>query len=384
MKKGMLIFRISICVVLVLSIAASIVLGVELSKVAKNQKERESQSLGILVAGVSITEKNASDVMGDGKVQYDVQQNLLTFDNVLLDSETYAIRSNKDLTVNLIGENKFIGRGAKGCISIFVSDDMNRKDLYIKGTGTLEIQVENEDGALSAGIVADSILIESNVKIALSGAESTSTAVECNNLILSYGAKLSAEVGAAMVSTGICVRGNMQMESETQLDVSFKEGEVGTSYGIYSRGLVHLYMYSALKIKGATTASFARGIDTSGNMILEESAILDVTSGGEAEGIICYGSVADFGAILKTTVKALCNVHYVGHEWKNQTTLYDEYGHWLKCECGYEGIYEPHDWENGTVHYDQDGHWVECICGFHSEKEPHENGDECECGVGKE
>ena len=96
------------------------------------------EEYGIIVAGVMITSENASDILEDGKVVYDVKNNRLTFNNAVVESDTYIIRSNRDLTVYLEGENKFICRNSEnvnGSIAIYVSEDMIRKDFSIVGTG---------------------------------------------------------------------------------------------------------------------------------------------------------------------------------------------------------------------------------------------------------
>ena len=57
------------------------------------------------VGGVRITDTNASDVFGDGKVSYDDATNTLTLDNYSYDGESSGIDVYADLTINLVGSS---------------------------------------------------------------------------------------------------------------------------------------------------------------------------------------------------------------------------------------------------------------------------------------
>ncbi len=75
-----------------------------------------AQTMGIRVAGVEITEMNVDDVMGDGKVSYDVATNTLTLNGATVNGCIYN-ESMNSLTVHLLGENVIDGG--------YVSDDQN-------------------------------------------------------------------------------------------------------------------------------------------------------------------------------------------------------------------------------------------------------------------
>ena len=76
------------------------------------------EKLGIRVAGVEITEANAGDVLGDGKVSYDVESNTLTLNGATVNGCIYNYNELKpNLTVYLQGENVIDGG--------YVSDDEN-------------------------------------------------------------------------------------------------------------------------------------------------------------------------------------------------------------------------------------------------------------------
>ena len=76
------------------------------------------EKMGIRVAGVEITEANAGDVLGDGKVSYDVESNTLTLNGATVNGCIYNYNESKpNLTVYLLGENVIDGG--------YVSDDEN-------------------------------------------------------------------------------------------------------------------------------------------------------------------------------------------------------------------------------------------------------------------
>ena len=76
------------------------------------------EKLGIRVAGVEITEANAGDVLGDGKVSYDAESNTLTLNGATVNGCIYNYNESKpNLTVYLLGENVIDGG--------YVSDDEN-------------------------------------------------------------------------------------------------------------------------------------------------------------------------------------------------------------------------------------------------------------------
>ena len=76
------------------------------------------EKMGIRVAGIEITEANAGDVLGDGKVSYDVESNTLTLNGATVNGCIYNYNESKpNLTVYLQGENVIDGG--------YVSDDEN-------------------------------------------------------------------------------------------------------------------------------------------------------------------------------------------------------------------------------------------------------------------
>lgn len=90
----------------------------------------------IEVAGVMITSKNASNVLGNGTVSYDESTNTLTLNNARISASTSAIYDynqykNETLTIKLIGTNY-----VKADEQAFTS---NGRSLVIKGDGSLDV-----------------------------------------------------------------------------------------------------------------------------------------------------------------------------------------------------------------------------------------------------
>ena len=74
------------------------------------------ERIGIRVAGVEVTEQNSGNVLGDGKVSYDAENNILTLNGATINGCIFN-ELNNSLTVHLVGENVIDGG--------YVSDDEN-------------------------------------------------------------------------------------------------------------------------------------------------------------------------------------------------------------------------------------------------------------------
>ena len=109
------------------------------------------------VAGVKVTTRNQSDILGDGTVSYmgDGKTGTLTLNGANIeefsytDTEAFIVSTINDLTINLDGENK-IGMGEKAPIN-----GISAYDLTIKGEGSLAL------GARASCIKADTLTVES-------------------------------------------------------------------------------------------------------------------------------------------------------------------------------------------------------------------------------
>lgn len=101
-----------------------------------------SVSKCIQVAGVSVTEENASDILGDGSVAYDVATGTLTLTdaNITAEGLPFGLYADSDLTIDLVGENSLtvngVAQNSTELAGIFVSGD-----LHFTGDGSLKVQV---------------------------------------------------------------------------------------------------------------------------------------------------------------------------------------------------------------------------------------------------
>ena len=274
MEKGTHKFRIIICILLGLTMLWTAFISYAFIYVTKEESaNKRNEKYGIQVAGKSITVGNAHDVLGDGTVSYNDYLNVLTLNNATIECEGSAIYSQIDLTIELIGENKFICKGKELTYGLYASNISLQKDLAIRGDGSLEIIVDDESSRMSAGIIADDLWIASDVSITIGDATESTHGISCGYLNLSEGNSLSVKVGSGETSCGICSRGNMYLNEDTTLTVA-----------------------------AATSSEESYGIECAGIFTASENATIDSKSGGEYAGIVCYGTFFDYGATINSEI----------------------------------------------------------------------------------
>ena len=109
------------------------------------------------VAGVKVTTRNASDILGDGTVSYegDGKSGTLTLNGTNIaecsdtEMEAFIVSTIDHLTINLVGENK-VGMGEKAPVNA-----ISGFNITIKGEGSLAV------GARASCIKADTLTVES-------------------------------------------------------------------------------------------------------------------------------------------------------------------------------------------------------------------------------
>ena len=106
----------------------------------------------IILNGVSVTENNASDILGDGTASFDKTTGTLTLNNCTAvgnNTNQSALIFYRDLTVNVLGTNTLTGYNGGTGQSCGINGDGN---LTIKGSGTLKLIGGNGSGHTSSGI----------------------------------------------------------------------------------------------------------------------------------------------------------------------------------------------------------------------------------------
>ena len=185
-------------------------LKLDLSKVTFDY-ESKTFSLAVTnydlwVGGVQVTEENAGDVLGDGKVSYDAENHTLTLNGATI-TESYKYAEDPDdyaaiytaaeidsLTINVTGDNTVTGRdGAYGSNGILVSGT-----LTFTGTGTLTATggTATEYGQ-SVGVYAyNGVTVNEGVTLTATGG----TVTEGSSFgVFSYG---NVTVGGTLTATG--------------------------------------------------------------------------------------------------------------------------------------------------------------------------------------
>ncbi len=123
------------------------------------ESSEDAESYGIAVSGITINKNNADDVLGDKRVSYDVSENILHLNNVIIKNapEKIALYTTKDLTLNLTGTNEINGA---------IGND-KKPTITLEGNGTL---IHSE----YTPIYADYILKSGKLKINSTEKESVS------------------------------------------------------------------------------------------------------------------------------------------------------------------------------------------------------------------
>ena len=219
---------------------------------------------------------NAYDILGDGTATYNEVSNVLTLNNATIACEGSAIYSQIDLTIELIGENKFICGGDELTYAIYASDRSLRKDIAITGDGSLEIVVDDDTCRANAGIIAADVWLRADVSVDLADATESSQVIVCNNLYVDEEQTLSAQSGSAENTSGISARGG-----------------------------IHFDKNAVVNVVGATATDDSYGIECSGKLTAKENATIFAESGSDRAGIVCYSVFLDYGANIHSEIDSV-------------------------------------------------------------------------------
>ena len=277
MTKGTRAFRIIISILLAITMLWTAYISYAFIYITKeNNQIRRDERYGIYVAGIDVTWGNCHDILGDGTASYNYVSNILTLKNATIACEGSAIYSQRDLTVELIGENTFICSGRDLTYALYAADRSLKKDLAIRGDGTLKILVEDDTCKTNAGIIAENVWISSDVSITLANAAEGSKGINCGDLTLDDDRILSVQVGSAENSTGI-----------------------------FTRGSIHLSEGSVLKVVGAAAAKESFAIECTETFTASENVTIYAESGGDRAGIVCYSVFLNYGADIESEIDAI-------------------------------------------------------------------------------
>ena len=328
MTKGTKIFRIIVCVLLSLTILWGVFVGLVLTAMATQLVF--TKGYDIWVAGVQVTKANHDDVLGDGTVYYDTSLNTLILDNAVIEYDDTIIRSERDLQIHLIGENKFICKDASYIPAIYVADRYLYKDLAFDGDGSLTIEFQNVTGD-AQGILASRVMLLADVTVKLPDCSGVSGGIVCDSsLLMASGASLAIENGTANFNSAVRIRGNALLEGGTALNVSVNGASTGTCRGISINGDLVLgegaqvnvsvndaeaSVSECLRVTGVidlaadaiVTASAVKGhsIECYGAIRAMEGATISASTEGDLADAICYGALVNYGATVNGEVEAL-------------------------------------------------------------------------------
>lgn len=332
MTKGTKIFRITMCVLLALTIIWGAICGIFLLVFGKALVL--ANNCNIMIAGKAVTKTNADDILGDGTVYYDAYNNILTFDNAAIESENWPVYSNIDLNIELIGENKFICKNEGYSAGVYAGDHQLSKDLAFIGDGSLTIEIPDTCEE-AVGIFASDLTVTTDITVKTPDCENKVHGIVCDSsLLVSNDATVDVNNGAAKNSVGVRVRGNALFEEGTALNVSVKPGTTEICKGFGVSGDLFLGKDTSLQISvddeatdrgegirvsglmevgiGATvkaSAKNANAIECFGDIEAKKGSAILAVSDKKASDIFCSGAVVNCGAEIDGEVDALGGIH---------------------------------------------------------------------------
>ena len=328
MTKGTKIFRITICVLLALTMIISAFFAVFFCLYfAKNP-------FGIYVAGIPVNRDNSEDILGDGTVYYDEHNNILVFDNATIESEDTVVYSKIDLHIQLIGENKFVCTNEEHGTGIYAGDYNLSKDLAIIGDGSLTIEIPNAN-AEAVGVAASELTVATDLTVTTPDCENMVNGIVCaSSLLIVDKATVTVNGGAAKHSSAVRVRGNAFLEEGTGLNVSANSGTTDICKGLSISGDLLLGKDTTLDVSiddgatdlgecirvsglmeignGATVTASAKNthaIECFGTIEANKGAAVSAVSDKNDADVFCSGAVVNRGAEIDGEMDALGGIH---------------------------------------------------------------------------
>lgn len=261
-----------------------------------------AQTYDVWVAGTQVSDDNAGDVLGDGRVSYNSISNTLTLNSATIvyqenagDNAKGAIMFDGDLTIVLKGDNRITsvtsGISCNGAGELTIRGDQltiestsygiegvddTGRDITVSGA-KLTIEVDTMSGFTAAGIQAAGLLsIADGAVLDITGATDEAAALIGNGGISIVGSTVSARIAAAG-SYGI---GVILSNGDVVIDGSMVE--VSASEAVFNYALVSMdnppYSGGDIIIKNgsAVRASSTSGMalyTTSGDIEIADSTV---------------------------------------------------------------------------------------------------------------
>jgi hypothetical protein len=328
MTKGTKLFRIIISVLLALTMIISAFFAAFFCLYFLKEP------YGIYVAGVPVNRDNQDDVLGDGTVYYDANNNILVFDNATIESEDTVVYSKIDLHIELIGENKFVCTNEEYGTGIYAGDYNLNKDLAIIGDGSLTIEIPNANGE-AAGLSAAVLTVATELTVITPNCENMVHGIVCDSsLMIVDNATVTVNNGAAKYSSAVRVRGNAFLEEGTALNVSVNPGTTEICKGLSISGDLFLGKNTTLDVSiddgatdlgecirvsglmeignGATVTASAKNayaIECFGSIEANKDATISAGSDKKDAAVFCSGAVINCGAKIDGAIDAIGGIH---------------------------------------------------------------------------
>ena len=331
MTKGTKIFRITICVLLALTMIWGLLCGAALIFGGKYLGHKAIYN--IYVAGVTVNAFNADDILDDGTVYYDPVSNILTFNNATIESESWPVYSQIDLNIELIGENKLICKNEVYSGGVYAGDDYLSKDLAFTGDGSLTIEIPDKCGE-AVGIFASKLTINNDITVKISDCENKIHGIVCDSyLLIANKGTVTVNNGAAKNSVGVRVRGNALFEEGTKLNVAVNPGATEICKGLSVSGDIFLGKDTCLEAlvddeaakesecvrvsglmeigTGSTVKAFAKNayaVECFGAIEVNNGAALTAASENKDADVFCSGALINYKAHIDGKLDAIGGV----------------------------------------------------------------------------
>ena len=144
---------------------------------------RSSNSYDLIIAGIPVTSENADDILGNGKVSYDENENVLTLSDAVITAENnaYGIYSKDSLNILLVGENTVeiagvVPSGNTTFAAIYIENGtltFQSSEGSLTATTEAALPEKDEDVYSSCGIRANEIYVEPGVTVSSIGGEAS-------------------------------------------------------------------------------------------------------------------------------------------------------------------------------------------------------------------